>query len=191
MQPTSGVPFLDKLNRLYGFVTEGFNALGTAWILALMLLINADAAGRSFFQSPIKGVPEIVSLSIVGIVFLQLSSALRNGALTRSDALMNFLGRRWPRVADTMEALFNLAGAVTLVFLLEGSWPRFVTALERGQTVGVVGRFVILTWPIKLILVVGTLAMLIQFLLFAASALARAIKPKAASSHAVADGEAK
>lgn len=179
MRPPSGVPFLDGLNRFYGYITEGFNVLGTAWILALMLLINADAAGRSFFQSPITGVPEIVSLSIVGIVFLQLASALRNGSLTRSDMLLSVLMRRWPRVGEVMESLFHLAGAVTLWFLLQASWPRFITAWERGETVGVVGRFLIPTWPIKLILVVGTVAMLIQFLLFAVMSFVRAVRPPA------------
>ena len=177
MRPPSGVPFLDGLNRFYGYITEGFNVLGTAWILALMLLINADAVGRSFFHSPITGVPEIVSLSIVGIVFLQLASALRNGSLTRSDMLLAVLMRRWPRVAEAAEALFHLAGAVTLWFLLQASWPRFITAWERGETVGVVGRFLIPTWPIKLILVVGAVAMLVQFALFAVMALVRAVRP--------------
>lgn len=180
MRSTSGVPFIDGFNRVYGFIAEGFNALGTVWILALMLLINADAAGRSFFQRPITGVPEIVSLSIVGIVFLQLASALRNGSLTRSDMLIGTLLRRSPRVGNALEAIFNLGGATTLVFLLQGSWPRFITAYERMQTVGVVGRFVLPTWPIKLILVVGTVAMLIQFLIFAATALARAFGPQQA-----------
>lgn len=191
MHRTSGVPFLDRLNHLHGYLAGAFNLLGTAWILALMLLINADAAGRSFFQSPITGVPEIVSLSIVGIVFLQLTSSLRNGALTRSDMLLNSLGRRRPRVKDAVDALFNLAGAVTLFFLLEGSWPRLVTAVKRGETVGVVGRFVLPTWPMKLILVVGTVAMLIQFLLFAASALARAVRPEPAPGPPGAGGEAR
>lgn len=176
MRPPSGVPFLDGLNRVYGYITEGANALGTAWILALMILINADAAGRSFFSRPITGVPEIVSLSIVGIVFLQLASALRNGALTRSDMLLSVLMRRWPRVGEAVESLFNIAGAVTLWFLLQASWPRFVTAWERGETVGVVGRFVIPTWPIKLILVAGTVALIIQFVIYAAMAAVRAVR---------------
>lgn len=189
MRPPSGVPFLDGLNRVYGYITESFNVIGTVWILALMVLINADAAGRTFLQSPITGVPEIVSLSIVGIVFLQLASALRNGSLTRSDMLLSVLLRRWPRVGAALDSLFNLAGAVTIWFLLQASWPRFVTAWQRGETIGVVGRFVIPTWPIKLILVIGAVAMLVQFLLFAALALVRAIKPPAAVEGAAQTGE--
>ncbi len=189
MRPPSGVPFLDGLNRVYGYITESFNVIGTVWILALMVLINADAAGRTFLQSPITGVPEIVSLSIVGIVFLQLASALRNGSLTRSDMLLSVLLRRWPRVGAALDSLYNLAGAVTIWFLLQASWPRFVTAWQRGETIGVVGRFVIPTWPIKLILVIGAVAMLVQFLLFAALALVRAIKPPAAVEGAAQTGE--
>jgi len=189
VRPPSGVPFLDGLNRVYGYITESFNVIGTVWILALMVLINADAAGRTFLQSPITGVPEIVSLSIVGIVFLQLASALRNGSLTRSDMLLSVLLRRWPRVGAALDSLYNLAGAVTIWFLLQASWPRFVTAWQRGETIGVVGRFVIPTWPIKLILVIGAVAMLVQFLLFAALALVRAIKPPAAVEGAAQTGE--
>ncbi|MFO7545162.1 MAG: TRAP transporter small permease [Trueperaceae bacterium] len=191
MQRSSGAPILDGLNRAFGIVSEGFNALGTAWILALMILINADATGRSFLQRPITGVPEIVSLSIVGIVFLQLSSALRHGGITRSDMLMSALTRRWPRVATALEAVFNVAGALTLVFLLQASWPRFRTALDRMETVGVVGRFVLPTWPIKLILVIGTIAMLIQFLLFAAYALGRTFGTQGPSAPrtAITDGD--
>lgn len=189
MRPPSGVPFLDGLNRVYGYITESFNVIGTVWILALMVLINADAAGRTFLQSPITGVPEIVSLSIVGIVFLQLASALRNGSLTRSDMLLSVLLRRWPQVGAALDSLYNLAGAVTIWFLLQASWPRFVTAWQRGETIGVVGRFVIPTWPIKLILVIGAVAMLVQFLLFAALALVRAIKPPAAVEGAAQTGE--
>lgn len=174
MEPKNRAQSLARVNRAYGVITEGLNVIGTAWILALMLLINADAFLRSFFQRPINGVPEIVSLSIVGIVFLQLASALRSGALTRSDMLLGALLRRWPRLAHLLEGVFNLAGAVTLVFLLQASWPRFLTSVSRGETVGVVGRFVLPTWPIKLILVIGTVVLLLQFVILALMAFSRA-----------------
>lgn len=174
MHRQAGVPFIDRVNRWFGFISEGLNTLGTIWILALMLLINADAFGRSFLQRPITGVPEIVSLSIIGIVFLQLSSALRNGRLTRSDMLLNLLARHAPRLGYAVEALFNVAGAVTLWFLLQASWPRFLTSVQRQETVGVVGRFIFPTWPIKLILVVGAVALLVQFVLYAVTALLQA-----------------
>ncbi|MCW1931752.1 hypothetical protein [Pararhodobacter zhoushanensis] len=60
-------------------ITAVLNAVGTVWIVALMLLIVSDIAMRNIANAPIAGVPEMVSFSIVGIVFLQLSHALRAG----------------------------------------------------------------------------------------------------------------
>lgn len=172
----SGVRALDALDRAFGALSEGLNALGTLWILALMLLINADVLGRNLFLRPIAGVAEMVSLSIVGIVFLQLSSTLRGDRLTRSDMLLNLLGQRAPRVVLFIEALFNLAGAFTLWVLVQASWPRFTTAVARGETVGITGHFVAPTWPIKLILVVGAIALLVQFLFHAIYAVVGLVK---------------
>lgn len=172
----SGVRALDALDHVFGALSAGLNALGTLWIFALMLLINADVLGRNFFLRPIAGVAEIVSLSIVGIVFLQLSNTLRSDRLTRSDMLLNLLQRRAPRLVLFIEVLFNLAGAFTLWVLVQASWPRFMTALARGETVGITGHFVAPTWPIKLILVVGAIALLVQFLFHAVYAVVGIIK---------------
>ena len=63
------------------------NAIGTLWIFGLMVLIGADVLGRELFNSPIRGVTEIVSLSIVAIVFLQLAHTLWVKRITRNEAL--------------------------------------------------------------------------------------------------------
>ena len=68
-------------------LTQALNALGTLWIVALMLLINADVLGRDLLGTPVRGVTELVSLSIVGIVFLQLADTLATGRMTRADAI--------------------------------------------------------------------------------------------------------
>src|SRR3989304_2905183 len=50
-------------------LTGAMNAIGTIWILVLMVLINSDVIGRDLFGAPVRGVTEIVSMSIVGSVF--------------------------------------------------------------------------------------------------------------------------
>ena len=55
------------------YLIKAMNALGTLWIFALVVLLNTDVLGRNFFGKPLLGVPEILSISIVGIVFLQLA----------------------------------------------------------------------------------------------------------------------
>ena len=73
---------LEKIKRPFHLVMASLNVLGTLWIVAITLLITADVTGRAFFNSPIFGVPEIVKISVVGIVWLQMSYTLKiNGQI--------------------------------------------------------------------------------------------------------------
>ena len=76
-----------------------------------MLLINSDVLGRNLFNAPVRGVTELVSLSIVGIVFLQLADTLHSGRFTRADVLLERpqaqparLARRCCRLSSTWSA---------------------------------------------------------------------------------------
>src|SRR3546814_10323238 len=71
--------------RMFARFLGLMNACGTVWIFLLMILINSDIIGRELFESPVRGTTEILSISIVGIVFLQLGHTLMNGKITRSD----------------------------------------------------------------------------------------------------------
>ena len=83
--------------RAFSSLVGGMNAAGSCWIVVLMLLINAEAISRSAFNAPIIGVIEMIEISIIGIVFMQLADSLRQGVLTRSDGLFNQVMRRSPR----------------------------------------------------------------------------------------------
>ena len=82
-------------------LTIAFNVIGTMLIVALMVLIGADVAGRGLFNAPISGVPELVTLSIVVIVFLQIPQTMRAGRLTRSDAILEAVRSRAPRASSS------------------------------------------------------------------------------------------
>ena len=60
----------NPISRAFMALVAGLNSVGTAWIFALMVLINVDVLARYFFNAPIQGVAEVVELSIVGIVFV-------------------------------------------------------------------------------------------------------------------------
>jgi len=150
-----------------GRVLSGLNSVGSAWIFVLMVLINADAFGRTLFNAPINGVPELIELSIVGIVFLQMGDALRNGRLTRSDGLFNLALARRPALGRAMGAGFDLLGAVFMALILYGSVPLLAEAWTRDYYVGVEGWFTMPVWPVKAIIVIGCVVTLAQFLAFA------------------------
>lgn len=147
-------------------VLSSLNALGSLWIFALMILINSDAFGRTLFTAPIDGVPEMIELSIVGIVFLQLGDAIRCGRLTRSDGFYNLVMARSPKTAHKMGFVFDLLGLLFMGLILYGSFPILIEAYEGDFYAGNEGVFTAPTWPIKLIIVTGCLVTLLQFAAF-------------------------
>lgn len=156
---------LALLDSGFGGVTEVLNAIGTAWIFGLLVLINADIFSRSAFNAPVPGVPEMVTLSIVGIVFLQLPNTLRHGRLTIADTLFAALKRAAPRLAHALSCLYNVAGALLFGVILWVSYPYLVQAWTGSLYVGAEGNFTAPTWPVKLIILIGCAGMAIQFTL--------------------------
>ncbi len=143
------------------------NALGTLWIIALMLLINTDVLGRNLFKAPVRGVTELVALSIVGIVFLQLADTLHSGRFTRADVLLDSLKRRRPVFAARLQAFFHLVGAGLMGVILWAAWRPLVEAIAIREYVGAIGDFTAPVWPVRLIMLVGLSATLITFVLLA------------------------
>jgi TRAP-type C4-dicarboxylate transport system permease small subunit len=155
--------------RYFDRLVVGMNAAGSIWILLLILLVSADALGRSFFLHPIVGTTELVTLSIVGIVFMQLPDTIRGERLTRSDSLLAIVPQR---VAAGLQALFCLLGALFMALGLWGSVPLLREALERNHWIGNEGVFTAPVWPVKTIIVAGLAVCLIQFLRLAAGGFA-------------------
>ena len=58
-----------KTELFFNFITQSFNIMGTILIIFIMIIVNADVIGRELFLTPIAGVPMMVSMSIVAIVF--------------------------------------------------------------------------------------------------------------------------
>ena len=152
------------------------NGLGGVWIAALMLLINADVNSREALTAPIRGVPELVALSIVGIVFLQLAHTLWSGRITRSDSLLGRLMRAQPAIGHGLDALFHLAGAAVMAVLFWASLPYFRRAFDEGDYVGALGDFTAPTWPVRLIILIGGGATALTFLALTGRAAGRAFR---------------
>ena len=152
------------ISRGFSAFVAGLNSVGTVLIFAIVILINLDVFFRFVFNAPIDGVTELVELSIVAIVFLQLSDAVRNGRLTRSDGLYSRIQEKSPRVGHILGALFDLAGALFFMTIIAGSIPRFIDAWERGYYSGNKGIFVVPVWPVRLIIVIGAVTVVFVFL---------------------------
>ena len=151
----------------YGTVISVMNSIGTAWVFVLLVIINLDIGGRALFNHPVRGVPEIVALSIVACVFLQIAHTLKVGRLTRSDIVLNWLQIHHPNLKHFLEGVYYLIGAGLMAILFRSSIPMFANAWRIDEYVGAQGDFMAPVWPVKLIILIGCVAGAIQFLLMA------------------------
>ncbi|MDA8869884.1 TRAP transporter small permease [Rhizobiaceae bacterium] len=154
---------IGRVLRALDAATQALNIAGTILIVGIMLLIGADVLSRNLFNAPLAGVPEMVALSIVAIVFLQVPQALRAGRFTRSTAVLGAISSARPRVGRAFEYTFDVLAIFLLSALLYASWPLFTQSWLRNTFVGAVGDFTAPVWPVKLVIVVGTAMLMAQF----------------------------
>ena len=140
------------------------NTIGSFWIFVLMIMIDTDAFARTFFNHPFHGVIELVELSIVGIVFMQLGDATRQGRLTRSDGFFNLVKRRNPVVGRYMGATFDFLGAIFFGIVLWGAVPDLYDAWVNDYFVGEQGLFTAPEWPIKPPIMLGCIVTFLHFI---------------------------
>lgn len=145
-------------NLAFEHATNVLASIGTLWIMLLMLLITADVMGRNLLDQPITGVAEIAGRSVVAIVFLQLPAAVRTNSLTRSDFLIERIGRFSPKARLLLEILFTLTSAIVFMVLAWAAWPEFINSWKTAEFFGVQGIFTIATWPFRGLMVLGPFA---------------------------------
>lgn len=150
--------------RVLDKLTQVANVCGSLLILMLTALIGADVLSRNLLDSPISGVPELVTLSIVAIVFLQVPQALKSGRMTRADAAIDYLQVRLPGFAKALNTLFDLLGALVVMIILYATYPIMIKSWVRSDFIGAVGDFTAPTWPVKAMILVGGTLLACQFL---------------------------
>lgn len=162
---------IGRIRHAINNATMALNVVGTLLILAIMILVNADVIGRGALGLPISGVPEMVSMSIVAIVFLQVAHTFNMGKLTRSDAILGMLESKSPRFRALVEFIFCCSAIGIMVQLLNASWPLFLKSWTRNTFEGTIGDFTAPIWPVKFIILIGCVALIVQLLLAAGDAL--------------------
>ena len=148
---------------LFDRVIAAMNGAGVVWVFALMFLICADIAGRTVFDRPLQAVPEIVSLSLIGCVFLQIAFAISRDRLTRAEILLAASQERAPTFAATASLLAALAGIVVFGAIALGATPDFMRAATTGEFVGVEGIYTLPVAPIKFFVVAGCVAAVLAY----------------------------
>ncbi len=147
--------------RMVHKLMDIMNAIGTAWVGFITVLISCDIIGRVGFNSPIFGVPEIVKVSFVAIAWMQMAHTLKIGGHLRSEIILD-------RLPPRGKALVNLVaysmGAFIFAMLVFSGWGNMIEAWRVGEFEGELPVRVP-TYPVRTILIVGAALTSIQFLL--------------------------
>lgn len=149
--------------RLLDGAVVTLNAVGSLWVFILVLVISADAFGRSFLSRPIHGVVEFVAVSLSVIVFCQLADTIRTGKLTRSDTYLVELLARRSLLGRLTLAGFEAIGAFVMAIIIAGTVPILMQSYQRGYYLGTRGIFTFPDWPLKALIVVGAAAAFLCF----------------------------
>ena len=149
--------------KLSDRLTRALLVLAALWAFVLTFFIIADIVGRSVFNSPVYGVPEIVMNSIVMIVFLQAGYAIRSGAMLRAD----FLAQRFPPLFGRVAlAVGYLLGAAFFAMILFGGWEAAIRSWVAGEYEGE-GALRVPAWPTRWTILVGSALACFNYLLMA------------------------
>jgi TRAP-type C4-dicarboxylate transport system permease small subunit len=161
------------VSRPLAAVSRGAAAAGSLLVLALVLLVDGDILGRELFAAPVRGTSELLALSIVAILFLQLPETVRAGRLARSELLLDRLRTRRPRLAHALDAAIHGLGAAVFLLLAIAVAPAALEAWREGLYVGAAGDFTAPIWPVRLVTVAGAALTALVFAEIALRALGR------------------
>jgi len=143
------------------------NALGTALVLLIMLVILADVLGRFLFANPLEGTAEIVAMSIAAIVFLQFPSTLRAGRVINTDAFLAWVARRSVRAEQWLLGAYHALGAAMFTVVCLHVRPLLAGAWEGNEFYGNIGVFTFPKWPVFAVITFGSGVMAVQYLALA------------------------
>ena len=104
---------------------------GAAVIIFLLgFLVCADILGRALFNSPVKGTPELVSMSIVIICFLLAGYSVQSGSMIYTDVFSSMFGVRGRALAQLMSAVL---GILFFGLIVWGSYEPMLHAWFSGE----------------------------------------------------------
>jgi TRAP-type C4-dicarboxylate transport system permease small subunit len=157
------------LNRGSDRTAKALLAFAATLAFLLSFLVVADVVGRTVFSSPVKGTPEIVSMSIVIICFLQASYAIRSGGMLSVDLLPGMLLPGARRALAVLGCLLGLAFFGVIVY---GGLEPLAHAWRSNEFEGE-GALRVPVWPARFAVVLGAALAALDYLLAALAQLRR------------------
>jgi TRAP-type C4-dicarboxylate transport system permease small subunit len=149
-------------------------------IFLLGFLVCTDIFGRAIFNSPLKGTPEIVSMSIVIICFLLAGYSVQSNSMISTDVFAGMFGVRGKAAANLLSAIL---GIMFFGFIVWGSYEPMLHAIASGEYEGE-GALRVPVWPARLVVLIGSFLVVVSYGLFGIVAFKTLISGRAADDAA-------
>ena len=157
------------VHDMTGWIVRTLLLAAAAIILLLGFLICADVIGRAVFNSPVKGTPEMVSMSIVIICFLLAGYAVHSGGMIYTDAVVSLFGNRGHAFAQLLSAVL---GILFFGLIVWGSFEPTLHAIASGEYEGE-GALRVPAWPARTIVLIGSALVVVSYVLIGIAAAGR------------------
>ncbi len=154
------------LRDINAWVVRALLAGAAVIIFLLGFLVCADVIGRAFFNAPVKGTPEMVSMSIVIICFLLAGYSVQSNSMIYTDVLVARYGARGQAFAQFFSAVF---GIMFFGIIVWGSYEPTLHAWASGEYEGE-GALRVPALPARVIVLLGAALVVVSYALHAVSA---------------------
>jgi TRAP-type mannitol/chloroaromatic compound transport system permease small subunit len=155
---------LDALNAR---IVRALLAAAAVIIFLLGFLVCADVLGRALFNSPVKGTPEMVSMSIVIICFLLAGYSVQSGGMIYTDVFSGMFGVRGLAAAQLLSAVL---GILFFGLIVWGSYEPTLHAIASGEYEGE-GALRVPVWPARTVVIIGAVLVVASYTLHALRAI--------------------
>jgi len=129
--------------------TEILSTVSAFWALLLCGIFLWDIIGREAFNAPFQGTHEIVGNSIVGILFLELPSSVKRGAMLRTVFVFNAVSDTSRRIIDSCSYVLGILLFLAIIF---GGWGNMITSWQLLEIEGA-GAFEVPIYPVRTIII--------------------------------------
>jgi TRAP-type mannitol/chloroaromatic compound transport system permease small subunit len=129
------------------------NAIATLWTFSIMFLMTGDVLGRFLFNHPITGTPELVRISLVGIVFMHMPHTLWVGRHVRSEIILSRISQK---NRSALEGIMYIFAAAVFLGIVFSSWEPMIESWKIAEYEGE-GALRVPVYPIRTIIIFGSI----------------------------------
>ncbi|MEW6332950.1 MAG: TRAP transporter small permease [Thermodesulfobacteriota bacterium] len=163
------------IQKINAWVVRMLLLAAAVLILLIAFLVCADVIGRTVFNSPVRGTPEIVSMSIVIICFLLAGYAVHSRGMIYTSVLTGHFGNRGHAFGQLASALL---GILFFGLIVWGSAEPTLHAIASGEYEGE-GALRVPAWPARVIVLIGSALVVFTYLIIGTAAAGRLVTGRA------------